>query len=187
MIDQSISIRPLTAADLFSLIAAEEAIFPEDAWSHALLTEELNRCDRLYLGAFEDDSLVGYVGARLGIDTDVMTVGVYEQVRGRGIGRELMLQLLERLREMRITPDYQFAFQPLNQSSEVGIIRPLRRVERVLLEVRASNAAAINLYKTFGFRAIATIPDYYRHPLEDALVMEMPLTDLEDGEDILGR
>lgn len=187
MIAQPISIRPLTAADLFSLIAAEEAIFPEDAWSDALLTEELNRHDRLYLGAFEDESLVGYVGARLGIDTDLMTVGVYEQARGRGIGRELVLQLLKYLRKVRITPDYQFAFEPSNEPPSVGIIRPARRVERVLLEVRASNAVAMKLYSTLGFRAIATIPDYYRHPLEDAVVMELRLTGLEDGEHVLGR
>lgn len=187
MIDQSISIRPLSAADLFSLIAAEEAIFPADAWSDALLTEELNRHDRLYLGAFEDDVLAGYVGARLGIDADLMTVGVYPRVRGRGIGRKLVLELLEHLREVRITPDYQFVFAPCEESHSGGIIRPVRHVERVLLEVRVSNAAARKLYSSLGFRAIATIPDYYRHPLEDAVVMQLRLAALEDGEDVFDR
>ncbi|MDO5729821.1 MAG: GNAT family N-acetyltransferase [Actinomycetaceae bacterium] len=180
MNDESVTIRRLTPADLFTVIEAEQAIFPEDAWSDALLTEELNRPDRFYLGAFENDEMVGYVGARLGIDTDLMTVGVYPHARGRGIGRQLVLELLSHVRHVQITSDYQFSFEPVAPPAGVGIIRPIRHVERVLLEVRVSNVAAITLYETLGFRGIGTISDYYRHPLEDALVMEAHLSGSEN-------
>ena len=42
---------------------------------------------------------------------------------------------------------------------------------RATLEVRRSNAAALRLYESFGFRTAAVRPDYYLEPLEDALIL----------------
>ena len=39
------------------------------------------------------------------------------------------------------------------------------------LEVRASNAAAIQLYESAGFHRAGRRPDYYADPAEDAIVM----------------
>ena len=39
------------------------------------------------------------------------------------------------------------------------------------LEVRASNAAAIQLYESAGFQRAGRRPDYYDNPAEDAIVM----------------
>ena len=39
------------------------------------------------------------------------------------------------------------------------------------LEVRAGNEAARNLYKSCGFREEAVRKKYYRHPVEDAIIM----------------
>lgn len=39
------------------------------------------------------------------------------------------------------------------------------------LEVRESNVAAINLYRSIGFRVIGRRPDYYLDPPEAAIVM----------------
>ena len=41
----------------------------------------------------------------------------------------------------------------------------------VTLEVRAGNAAAISLYKSYGFKAEAIRKAYYRSPVEDAVIM----------------
>ena len=51
------------------------------------------------------------------------------------------------------------------------------RVQRIFLEVRPSNAAALALYQSLGFNEIATRPNYYpaRHGREDAIVMAMEL------------
>jgi ribosomal-protein-alanine N-acetyltransferase len=46
---------------------------------------------------------------------------------------------------------------------------------RALLEVRASNWAARQLYEKNGFLLIGTRRDYYREPLEDALVLALDL------------
>jgi ribosomal-protein-alanine N-acetyltransferase len=39
------------------------------------------------------------------------------------------------------------------------------------LEVRESNAAALSLYESAGFRAVGHRPEYYRDPVEAAIVM----------------
>ncbi|MEK7869240.1 MAG: hypothetical protein AAB271_02810, partial [Nitrospirota bacterium] len=38
---------------------------------------------------------------------------------------------------------------------------------------RASNCAALALYRRFGFTQVAIRPTYYSNPVEDAVLMEM--------------
>ena len=45
----------------------------------------------------------------------------------------------------------------------------------VTLEVRRSNAAAVRLYRRFGFRAVGVRPNYYAEDQEDAIVMLLDL------------
>jgi ribosomal-protein-alanine N-acetyltransferase len=45
-----------------------------------------------------------------------------------------------------------------------------RGAERILLEVRASNHAAIRLYERAGFRLLSRRRGYYAQPAEDALI-----------------
>ena len=44
-------------------------------------------------------------------------------------------------------------------------------VGTVYLEVRESNAEAINLYKKYGFEQNGMRRNYYRHPVENAVLM----------------
>jgi len=48
-------------------------------------------------------------------------------------------------------------------------------VATVHLEVRASNAAALQLYEAAGFRSVSTRRAYYRNPTENALTMALAL------------
>ena len=41
----------------------------------------------------------------------------------------------------------------------------------ITLEVRRSNAAALRLYRRYGFRAVGVRPNYYAEDQEDAIVM----------------
>ena len=45
----------------------------------------------------------------------------------------------------------------------------------VTLEVRRSNAAALRLYRRFGFRPVGVRPNYYAEDQEDAIVMLLDL------------
>lgn len=47
---------------------------------------------------------------------------------------------------------------------------------RAVLEVRASNAAALRLYEEAGFQHVAVRERYYTNPVEDAVLMERELS-----------
>ncbi len=49
------------------------------------------------------------------------------------------------------------------------------RIRRVFLEVRASNAPAIALYERHRFSKTGRRRNYYRDPIEDAVIMERTL------------
>jgi ribosomal-protein-alanine N-acetyltransferase len=49
-----------------------------------------------------------------------------------------------------------------------------RGARRAFLEVRPTNAAALALYGSLGFRTVSLRRRYYQHPTEDALVLEKP-------------
>lgn len=48
-----------------------------------------------------------------------------------------------------------------------------RDVDRVFLEVRESNAAALQLYAARGFEQVGRRKKYYRSPIEDALILKI--------------
>lgn len=50
-----------------------------------------------------------------------------------------------------------------------------RKCRVATLEVRRSNAAALRLYRRFGFRAVGVRPNYYAEDQEDAIVMLLDL------------
>lgn len=84
-------------------------------------------------------------------EAHVLNVCVAPELQGRGYGRALLHSLLK--------------------------IARARRVDRVFLEVRPSNAGAIALYDAEGFNEIGRRPRYYpaRDGREDALVMALEL------------
>lgn len=45
--------------------------------------------------------------------------------------------------------------------------------QRAVLEVRESNVPARTLYERLGFRLVTRRTNYYNHPVEDAILMEM--------------
>ena len=52
-----------------------------------------------------------------------------------------------------------------------------RKARRVVLEVRKSNHPAINFYLKFNFTIAGERRNYYSNPIEDAYVMELPISD----------
>lgn len=172
----AVSFSVLGPADLFQVIDLEPVIFPADPWTEGMLTEELNLKDRLYVGAFRGADLIGYAGVRLGLDADVMTVGILPLHRGTGLGTALVKELIRRVKEVRFAPNGEIFFQD-QLAAEVDflqsgqIAKPVRKVDRLILEVRQSNQPAISLYQKLGFEVAGQIKRYYRNPVEDALVM----------------
>ncbi len=74
-----------------------------------------------------------------------------------------------------VHPDYRR--QGLGDAVVKALLRHAKsaRLMSVSLEVRASNAAAIALYKANGFREVGRRKGFYTKPAEDALIMEVKL------------
>ena len=117
-----------------------------DPWSEKSISSELGNIWSLWLVALLDDTVIGYIGSQTAIDeTDVMNVAVHPDYRRRGVAESLIDMLVTELK---------------NRGSHA-----------LMLEVRASNAAAIALYEKMGFAQVGLRKNYYRNPKEDALIM----------------
>ena len=141
--------------DVAALVALESELFPDDAWSEASWWSELaGRPRREYVVVANPDGLLGYAGIDHGGEVaDVMTVAVAPVARGRGLGRALLDELERRA---------------------VG-----RGAGHLMLEVRADNVAARDLYDAAGYVLLATRDRYYQPGGVDALVLRKTLSGRE--------
>jgi N6-L-threonylcarbamoyladenine synthase/ribosomal-protein-alanine N-acetyltransferase len=145
-------IRPATFDDLPEIMRLEEASFPTDAWSEAMMREELASPHAQYVVLEREGRVAGYAGLRAlagARDGDVQTIAVASDHRGRGSGRSLLRTLLEIARD--------------------------RGVREVFLDVRADNPVAQTLYRSEGFTDIGRRPGYYQPDDVDAVVMKLDL------------
>ena len=81
--------RRATLADLDAIMALERASFPTDAWSDAMMREELASPHGWYVVVEEAGRLIGYAGlraARGAADADIQTIAIAAGGRGRGRG-----------------------------------------------------------------------------------------------------
>lgn len=138
-------IREMTRQDVPLVADLEQTCFSLP-WSRQSLEEELSNPLSLWLTAWEDGWLAGYIGSQsvLG-EADMMNLAVDGRFRRRGIGRELVQALVQALTD--------------------------RQVSALTLEVRASNDAALALYRSLGFLTVGRRPGYYARPREDAVIM----------------
>lgn len=127
-------------------IADLEKVCFSDPWSVNSITSELSNPLSLWLVALDGDHLAGYVGSQSVLGwADMMNLAVSPDYRRQGIGKELVLRLIEQLKENKVTC--------------------------LTLEVRVSNHPAIALYESIGFAMVGKRPGYYHNPKEDALIL----------------
>lgn len=144
-------LRPIQYDDMAAIVSVENAahITP---WSEATLRECLRagyQCELIELA----NQCRGFSISRLGPDdTELLNVCVHPEAQGRGFGRMLLGAVVTRARS--------------NKS------------ERVLLDVRESNAVAQALYAKSGFEILGQRPGYYRTAEggpENAVIMALDL------------
>lgn len=129
-------------------------------WKPASFQSELDQERGLYIGLFRGGELVGYIGSMSVLDElSINNFAVLPACKRQGIGSRLMQELLEQSRK--------------------------RGIQRIWLEVRVSNEAALRLYEQFGFEEVALRKNYYTEPVEDALLMQLVLpAGLEEKEEV---
>lgn len=95
--------------------------------------------------------VIGYaIGWVVADEAELANLGVAVRARRQGVGRRLVEAVVAAARE--------------------------RGGRRLYLEVRESNVAAVELYRSLGFQTVGRRSRYYARPSEDARVMAVDLT-----------
>lgn len=151
-------LRRATVDDLDAMMALEDAVYPDDAWSRENMRSELGNPHGYYLVAVDEpDAVVAYAGLLAPIGTgqgDIQTVTVAPDARRQGLARTLVLQLLNEARR--------------------------RGAEELFLEVRVDNEPAQALYRELGFQAVSVRKGYYGKGV-DALTMRLNVPAAKPG------
>ena len=136
----------LQEKDIDQVAQIEAEIFSVP-WSIKSFKDALASEQNIYLKAETDGQIVGYCGIWTSFESaDLCNIAVKKEFRKAGLGQKLL---------------------------EAGIqAAAAKGVERILLEVRQSNKAAIRLYEKNGFQTIGLRKSYYTKPVEDAILME---------------
>ena len=135
-------IRKMLPADIDEILGIEKSCFTSEAWSRDSFEAMVSEDFLTALVCTVDGVLAGYVcGSCVANELEIHSVAVREDFRRMGIARAL-----------------------------IGELETLTDPEAEFLEVRESNAAAISLYESLGFRLVGRRKGYYREPDEDARV-----------------
>lgn len=128
---------------LEQITAIEQQCFT-DPWSlQNFIDAAGNVCTDIW-AAMENEQVQGYVVCFCAAgEAEICNIAAAPDCRRKGIGAQLLQTALD------AHPEADF-----------------------YLEVRVSNAAARALYEKHGFREIGIRPDYYKNPLENAIIMK---------------
>lgn len=155
-------LRPATDADLNEVVQIERSCFA-DPWTEEAFRRLLAGHSAIFqvVGYPPNSGVVGYVIAfAIGEDAELLNIAVHPTHRGKGLAGQMLDAVLIEL--------------------------SARGVKNAFLEVRESNAAARALYRSRGFAEIGRRRNYYRRPVEDALVMRRMLEVAEGQEKSAG-
>ena len=130
----------------FEEIARLEDVCFSQPWSLEGLLDSFRLGTRFFAAETADGLVAGYIGVSSVLDEGYITnIAVFPEYRRKGIGESLLKAVF-------------------NFAGEKGL-------RFVSLEVRPSNTAAIALYEKNGFTAEGNRKNFYRDPVEDALIM----------------
>ena len=142
---EAFTVVPMIQNHLDEVLAIERKSFT-NPWSKRDFEYGLRDEQCLSVVALLDGKVISYgVGYFVFVEFHLANLAVAPSLRRQGFGKRLLRWILER-------------------SSK-------RDAQVITLEVRASNTAAIQLYRKLGFRQVALRRNYYSRPREDAIVM----------------
>ena len=149
-----ITIRRMKPEDVPEVYEIEKSLFSVP-WSEASFREITEKDLYVFFVASDLTRILGFAGMSV-VDTeaDITNVAVRKEEQRNGIGRALMKVLKAYARD--------------------------HGIEKIFLEVRASNDPAITLYESEGFRQVGRRKDYYEIPREDACIYVLDLSEYEE-------
>jgi ribosomal-protein-alanine N-acetyltransferase len=146
-----IVIHPARAEDVQPMLYLERQAGTAAHWSKAQYEAifQPGAPSRLGLVAERGEMLGFLVAQTAGPEWELENLVVAPSARRQGVGRELVCELLR--------------------------LAGRQGASAILLEVRASNAAALALYQACGFVRSGSRPGYYQNPREDAIICSYDL------------
>lgn len=148
-----VRLRKMALSDLPAVMAIEHQAF-SNPWSTEMVKKELTQ-DWSTVLIVEESSPAGWQIRAFAIfwlvadEVHILNVATDGAVRRRGFGRRVMDAVLA--------------------------TGKTQKCRMATLEVRRSNAAALALYTSLGFRAVGMRPSYYQDNREDAVIMILDL------------
>ena len=144
----NLSIRRMTAEDIPSVVALDQISFslpwPERSFRFEVTENTASRC----WVAEVDSRVIGIVVAWLLVDeVHIATIATHPDFRRQGIARRLLSHTLSHAMDEGASSSF--------------------------LEVRASNLAAQEMYRQFGYEATGRRKRYYKDNDEDAILMNL--------------
>ena len=119
-----------------------------DAWSINSIQREINQKRIIIIK--DNDDILGYCIFMIAADEgEILRIAVKENMRKRGIGKSLILSAVTQMKS--------------------------EGCKYVFLEVRASNIAALQLYKSTGFEETGIRKGYYADNNEDAVLFKLEI------------
>lgn len=145
MLNRDYIIRKMTPMDIDGVMRIEKEAFSLP-WSRESYLGELNNNFATYLVADYEGDIAGYGGIWVVFDeAHITNVAVGKDYRKSGLGKALMVDLEGSARK--------------------------KSAQRILLEVRPSNEAALALYRGLGYFESGLRKEYYSDNNEDAIIM----------------
>ena len=144
----------LTFSKICETDAKELALLDKECfsvpWSEDSFYKEATNPLAEYIIARIDDKIVGYAGFwSVSGEGQITNIAVLKEYRRNKIAYKMISSLIERAKELKL--------------------------ETLSLEVRESNIAAINLYLGMDFKKVGTRKNYYKNPIENAVLMDLVL------------
>ncbi len=138
-------IRNACDTDVIGIVTLEQICLPADAWGNAAVASSVADTDCVTMVALEGERVVGYVtGRKMPPEAELYRICVHPEMRRRGVAAGLL-----------------DAFHTALKKQECNTC---------FLEVRASNTAAQTLYRGAGYTTCGVRRNYYRAPVEDAIL-----------------
>jgi ribosomal-protein-alanine N-acetyltransferase len=151
-----VSVRPCRSEDLPPIDAILQESPEAAAWTAEALGDAFARHLKYFFTGWRGGEIAGFISGRQVLEEgEILNLGVRKADRRRGVGLAMLQVLLEVFRQ--------------------------RNVLQVFLEVRESNAPAIEFYGKAGFQKIGKRPGYYQNPDEAALLLAMKLEGRNSG------
>ena len=134
---------PMTIDDANELALLDQLCFAVP-WSEKSFLEEAENPLATYFVAKEDEKIVGYGGIwNVSGEGQITNIAVHPDMRKKGIASEILEEL----------------------------IKSANSCEKIFLEVRESNNAAICLYEKYGFKQCGIRKNFYHSPQENGIIM----------------